>query len=158
MFLTDRKIKLEKPVTKSKFLNDGDGLQLEIKPHGIKLWRYRYTINGKRTHLSLGEYPTVSLKAAREKRDALKSLIAQGIDPRSIKEIPKEEKQNFVSFGDMVKRYLEHYRADRNEKYWQGVESLFRRDVLPIIGNLPIEEINSKQIVIIVQAVQGVEQ
>ena len=155
MFLTDRKIKLEKPATKSKFLNDGGGLQLEIKPHGIKLWRYRCTINGKRTRLSLGEYPAVSLKAAREKRDALKSLIAQGIDPRSIKEIPKEEKQNFVSFGDMVKRYLEHYRADRNEKYWQGVESLFRRDVLPVIGNLPIEVINSKQIVTIVQAVQS---
>lgn len=155
MFLTDRKIKLEKPATKSKFLNDGGGLQLEIKPHGIKLWRYRCTINGKRTRLSLGEYPAVSLKAAREKRDTFKSLIAQGIDPRSVKEIPKEEKQNFVSFGDMVKRYLEHYRADRNEKYWQGVESLFRRDVLPVIGNLPIEEINSKQIVTIVQAVQG---
>ncbi|MCB4743925.1 MAG: hypothetical protein LGB07_03270 [Sulfurovum sp.] len=55
----------------------------------------------------------------------------------------------------MVERYLNHYKADRNEKYWQGVESLFRRDVLPVIGNLLIEEINSKQIVTILQAVQG---
>jgi len=155
MFLTDRKIKLEKPATKSKFLNDGGGLQLEIKPHGIKLWRYRCTINGKRTRLSLGEYPAVSLKAAREKRDELKTLIAQGIDPRTAKETPKEESQSFTSVKDMVEQYLNHYRADRNEKYWQGVESLFRRDVLPIIGNLPIEEINSKQIVTIVQAVQS---
>jgi len=93
MFLTDRKIKLEKPDKKVKFLNDGNGLQLEIKPHGIKLWRYRCTINGKRTRLSLGEYPAISLKAAREKRDELKALIAQGIDPHTVKDTPKEEDQ-----------------------------------------------------------------
>jgi len=153
MFLTDRKIKLEKPATKSKFLNDGGGLQLEIKPHGIKLWRYRCTINGKRTRLSLGEYPAVSLKAARQKRDELKTMIAQGIDPR-IKEETLAAKK-VTTYGDMVEKYLEHYRADRNEKYWQGVESLFRRDVLPVIGKTPINEVDSRQIVMIVQAVQG---
>ena len=155
MKLSDSKIKNTKPGKKIIHLNDGDGLWMEVRPVGSKLWRYRFTFKGKRTRLSLGEYPAVSLKVAREKRDELKTLIVQGINPRTTKETPKDETQAFVSFGDMVKKYLDHYRADRNEKYWQGVESLFKRDVLPIIGKLPIEEINSKQIVTIVQAVQG---
>ena len=58
------------------------------------------------------------------------------------------------TFAVMVDRYLNHYREDRNEKYWEGVESLFRRDAIPIIGEYPIKQIKAKQIIPIVQAVQ----
>ena len=114
MNLSDSKIKNTKPADKIIYLNDGDGLWLEVRPVGSKLWRYRFTFNGKRTRLSLGEYPAVSLKAARQKRDELKALIAQGIDPR-IKEETQAAKK-VTTYGDMVEKYLEHYRADRNEK------------------------------------------
>jgi integrase len=78
--------------------------------------------------------------------------IANGIDPR-IKEEP-EEVQVSKTFAEMVELYLDHYRADRNEKYWEGVESLFRRDANPIIGEIPIDQIIAKQIIPIVKSVQ----
>ena len=154
MKLSDSKIKNTKPGEKTIHLNDGGGLWLEIKPSGSKLWRYRFTFAGKRSRLSLGEYPAISLKAARKHRDELKEMFSIGIDPRLEKQKSKKEDEPFISFKDMVNEYLEHYRSYRNEKYWQGVESLFRRDVVPVVGDLSIEEINSKQIVKIVQAVQ----
>jgi len=152
MFLSDTKVRAAKPGTKTITLNDGGGLQLDVRPTGSKLWRYRCTINGKRTRLSIGEYPAIGLKAARLQRDALKEKIAQGLDPRIEEEptvVPSE------TFAVMVDRYLDHYREDRNEKYWEGVESLFRRDAIPIIGEYPINQIKAKQIIPIVQAVQA---
>jgi len=152
MLLSDTKIKSEKASTKTITLNDGGGLQLEIKPTGSKLWRLRCTIDGKRTRLSIGEYPSVSLKAARAKRNELKEKIANGIDPRIKKETGETEDRK--TFEEMVDLYLDHYRADRNEKYWEGVESLFRRDANPVMGNIPIDQITAKQIIPIVQSVQ----
>ena len=152
MLLSDTKIKTTKPSTKIITLNDGDGLLLEVRPVGSKLWRYRFTYNGKRTRLSLGNYPEVSLKSARTKRDEIKEMVANGIDPR-ITEEPTKEKES-KTFAQMVALYLEHYKEDRNEKYWEGVESLFRRDANPIIGELPIDQIKAKQIIPIVQSVQ----
>jgi len=152
MFLSDTKVRAAKPGTKTIILNDGGGLQLEVRPTGSKLWRYRCTIKGKRTRLSIGEYPAIGLKSARLQRDALKEKIAQGLDPR-IEEEPKVVPSE--TFAVMVDRYLDHYREDRNEKYWEGVESLFRRDAIPIIGEYPIKQIKAKQIIPIVQAVQA---
>jgi integrase len=153
MFLSDTKVRSAKPGTKTITLNDGGGLQLEVKPTGSKLWRYRCTISGTRTRLSIGEYPSISLKAARLQRDALKEQIAQGEDPR-IKEEPTEEAPK-KTFAQMVDLYLDHYREDRNVKYWEGVESLFRRDANPVIGEYPIDQIKAKQIIPIVQSVQA---
>ena len=116
MFLLDTKVRAAKPGTKTITINDGGGLQLEVRPTGTKLWRYRCTIKGKRTRLSIGEYPAIGLKAARLQRDALKEKIAQGLDPR-IKEEPTVVPSE--TFAVMVDRYLDHYREDRNEKYWE---------------------------------------
>lgn len=153
MLLSDTKVRSAKPSTKIITLNDGGGLQLEVRPTGSKLWRLRCTINSTRTRLSIGEYPSISLKAARAKRDEFKEQIAQGVDPR-IKEDPTDEPQS-KTFSEMVDLYLEHYRENRNVKYWEGVESLFTRDANPVIGEYPIDQIKAKQIIPIVQSVQG---
>ena len=89
MKLTDPLIKSIKPADKPKKFTDGGGLNLLVTPSGSKLWRYRYRLNGKESMLSLGDYPTVTLKAARLARDEVKSLLAQGIEafwlePRSM--------------------------------------------------------------------------
>jgi len=79
-------------------ISDGFGLYLLVKPGGSKLWQMAYRFNGKQKKLSFGVYclddqGQVSLAAAREKRDAAKVLIAQGIDPGAAK---KEERQGSV--------------------------------------------------------------
>jgi hypothetical protein len=50
-------------------LFDGGGLYLEVAPAGGKWWRLKYRIAGKEKRLSLGVYPDVGLKLARDRRD-----------------------------------------------------------------------------------------
>jgi hypothetical protein len=87
--LTDTKIKAAKPADKAYTMADGNGLQLLVKPNGSKLWEVRYTVNGKAKRTSIGNYPTISLKDARLKRDDFKQLAANGIDP-----VQKKNKRN----------------------------------------------------------------
>ena len=81
MPLTDVFIRSLKPLEKPYKHFDGGGLYIHVAPTGSKLWRMSYRFAGKGKLLSFGEYPTISLKDAREKREEAKKLLAQGIDP-----------------------------------------------------------------------------
>ena len=70
MPLTDTAIRNAKPGNKPAKLSDGGGLYLEVAPTtGGKWWRLKYRIDGREKRISLGTYPTVSLKEARRRRD-----------------------------------------------------------------------------------------
>ena len=67
MALTDSAIRSAKPLEGSTLkLSDGGGLQLWVVPSGSKLWNIAYRFGGKQLKLSLGAYPAVGLKDARE--------------------------------------------------------------------------------------------
>ena len=96
MALTDTAIKNQKPSDKPQKLFDGGGLFLLIpakrageskatgkgaKAKDAKWWRFKYRFGGSEKLISLGTYPEVSLKDAREKRDEMRKQIAADIDP-----------------------------------------------------------------------------
>jgi len=79
--LSDLKIRKAKQRDKPFRMSDGWGLYLLVRPSGSKAWQFRYQFMCKEKLLSLGTYPTISLAAARKKRDEAKQLLAEGIDP-----------------------------------------------------------------------------
>ena len=79
--LDDRFIQGLKAADKPKKYADGGGLFLFIPASGKKLWRLAYRFDRKAKLLSFGEYPKVSLRAARQRRDEAKALLKNGIDP-----------------------------------------------------------------------------
>lgn len=79
--LTETAIRAAKPAEKPRKLSDGGGLHLLVTIQGTRLWRIHYRYGGKQQTLSLGRYPDVSLKLARERRDEVRKLLADGIDP-----------------------------------------------------------------------------
>src|SRR5277367_6076677 len=81
MSLTDTAIRNAKPGKKAVRLFDERGLYLEVSPAGGKWWRLKYRFAGKEKRLSLGVYPDVSLKEARDRRDECRKLLASGVDP-----------------------------------------------------------------------------
>ena len=81
MPLTDIAIKALKPKDKPYKESDSGGLYLEVAPSGGKWWRLKYRFGGKEKRISLGTYPTISLKDARERRDEAKKLLANSTDP-----------------------------------------------------------------------------
>jgi len=82
MALSDVEIRNAKPKKdKSYKIFDEHGLFLAVPASGAKLWRFRYKLAGKEKVLALGQYPTVSLKEARAKRDDARRLLSDGSDP-----------------------------------------------------------------------------
>ena len=79
--LTDTFLRNVKPADRPKKYGDSGGLFIYVSVTGSRLWRMAYRFDGKSKLLSFGEYPTVSLKEARERRDEAKKLLARDIDP-----------------------------------------------------------------------------
>lgn len=81
--LTPSAVANAKPQAKPYKLADERGMYLLVRPDGARWWRfdYRRPDSGKRNTLSLGTYPDVSLRKARDKRDEARKLVADGTDP-----------------------------------------------------------------------------
>jgi hypothetical protein len=81
MPLSDSAIREAKPRDKAYKLSDSEGLYLEVSTSGAKLWRWKFRFHGKEKKLAIGIYPAITLKQAREKRNAAKADLALGKDP-----------------------------------------------------------------------------
>ncbi|MFB3042577.1 MAG: tyrosine-type recombinase/integrase, partial [Candidatus Poribacteria bacterium] len=87
--LTATKIKNTRPKDRAFKLYDSKGLFLLVNPNGKMYWRYRYQYNNKAKTLSLGPYPLVSLKSARDERDEMFLVLKKGIDPSAERKLAK---------------------------------------------------------------------
>jgi len=64
-------------------------------------WRLKYCYAGKERGISLGAYPAVSLKDARERRDEAKRLRARGVDPSAKRQMAKiAQVETFKAIAD----------------------------------------------------------
>jgi hypothetical protein len=81
MPLGERDIEAAEARTRPYKLADGGGLTLLVQPTGAKWWRFRYRVDGREKMLSLGTYPDVPVRKARQLRDDARSLLAEGVDP-----------------------------------------------------------------------------
>ena len=90
----DTTIKAIKPGDPRARLNDGQGLYLLLfVKGGAHGWRFDYSIGGRRKTLSLGTYPTPSLKLARQKADEYRKLVAEGTDPSDTRKAAKTQQR-----------------------------------------------------------------
>ncbi len=91
--LTDAHCRNAKPRDKLYRLSDFNGLYLEVKPNGVKAWRYRYKLNDKSSLFSLGNYPSIGLAEAREKCEEARKLVKQGINPAQNRQLEKFKRE-----------------------------------------------------------------
>jgi hypothetical protein len=99
--LSESRIRTAKPAAKPYKLFDERGLFLLVTPAGGRLWRFRYRLGGVEKLLSLGAYPDVPLKRAREKRDDARKLVADGVDPSARRQAERSAAANtFVAVGE----------------------------------------------------------
>jgi integrase len=157
MALNDVTIRNVKPNGRAFKLKDSDGLFLDVRPSGKKIWRVRYWIKQKENTLTLGEYPAISLKDARVMRDEARKLIVVGIRPESPKHAnssSQEQLQN--TFANIAQEWLEQRRREqRSEKTLSGVESRLRRLVLPFIGNMEMDQIQAPTLLQVIKRIEA---
>jgi len=105
--LTKQQIEALKPKERLYKISDGDMLYIFTSPTGRKSWKVLYTFEGKKGTLTLGEYPIISIKDARLKRDTIKAQLANGTNPNQEKKLAKQKRLGSMSFGELLEQYLE---------------------------------------------------
>jgi hypothetical protein len=153
--LTDTKVKALKPESKAYKVSDGAGLYLLVNPTGSKLWRLKYRIHGAEKVLSIGAYPDISIKMAREQRDEARRVIAQGGDPMADRKAAKVAERIALnnSFESIARTWWAAWSAHRAERHATYVIRRLEADVFPAIGDRPVAEIQAPELVDMVRTI-----
>ena len=156
MPLNDTYIRSLKPDLKPRKYFDGGGLFLFIPTSGSKLWRMAYRFNGKSKLLSFGEYPTVSLRDARARREEAKQLIAKDIDPsehkREVRQAKIDAERN--SFENIAREWHEIRMAEFSEKHQGTVMYRLETYIFPAIGKVGITKLETQDIMAVVKPLE----
>lgn len=157
MPLTDPAIRNAKPTDKPRKLSDEKGLFLLITPGGGKWWRLKYRFGGKEKMLSLGVYPDVGLKDARERRDQARKQLSVGVDPgehrKALKSAKVERAAN--SFEVVAREWFAKFAPTWNENHGNRIIRRLERDIFPWIGGRPIAEVTASELLATVQRIEN---
>jgi len=156
MALTDKTVRAAKHSQKSVRLFDGGGLYLEIAPKGGKWWRLKYRFAGKEKRLSLGVYPHVALKQARERRDEAKRLLANAIDPSEQRKAHRDAviERAANSFEAVALEWITSFSKKWSKDYSDKILCRLKNNVFPHVGGRSIAEITSKEMLAVLRKVE----
>lgn len=149
--LTNTQVEKAKSKDKNYSLSDGKGLYLSVTTKNSKLWRLNYTkpFTKKRTEISLGKYPEISLAQARKIRDEYLELLAQDIDPKIYRqnivdeEISKRENTLRAAAEKWREKKSLEVQPKTMEKNWARLE----KHIFSKIGDVPVAEITPRMVI-----------
>jgi integrase len=148
--LNEARIRAAKPKEKPYKLRDGRGLHLLVTPRGTRLWRLRFRHVGRESMVSLGAYPDVSLKVARERREDARKLVASGVDPASQRRAERAGLEN--TFEGIALEWLEKQQfapATLEKAKWT-----FRELIFPRLGSRPIATVTAPEVLAVLQRIE----
>jgi integrase len=165
---TDVIVRNIKPTDATFRLSDGDGLYLLIKPNGAKWWRLDYSIGGKRKTLSIGVYPDTGLKAARDKADEARQLVAAGTDPSDVRKANKAQQAKALeadrriadglpavdSFEEVGREWFAKFSTEWAPSHADKVIRRLERDIFPWMGKRPIASINAPELLSVLRRIE----
>ena len=157
MSLTDTAIRATKPHKAPIKLSDGKGLYLLVTPAGGKWWRLDYRFAGKRKTLSMGVYPDVSLKDARDRRDAARKLLADGTDPGENRKAQKSARSDQAanSFEVISREWYAKHAPNWVAQHGDRIIRRFERDIFPWVGAQPITEVTAPDLLAVIRRIEN---
>jgi integrase len=122
---------------------DQNGLFLHVRPSGAKKWLQRYTFNGRRREIGLGSAKIVSVAVARKKAHHNLILVSEGKDPIA----EKAQDKVIPNFEKAAREVYEANRSTwRNAKHAAQFITTLETYAFPVIGKMPVDEINTSHI------------
>lgn len=138
-------------------LHDGGGLYLWVYADGRKYWRLRYRIAGVEKSLSLGVYPTTSLKKARLRRDKERERLEANLDPAA--ERRAEKARRTVAAANSFEAVAREWYAKQAKHWVPGhADDVLRRlesNVFPTLGRRPISEIDAPELLASIRPIEA---
>jgi integrase len=157
MRLSTAKIQNATAQKKTVRLFDGRGLYLEIAPTGSRWWRFKYRFAGMEKRISLGVYPDVGLKKARDRRDEMRKLVADGIDPSAARKQQKLMALDATAntFEAVAREWFEKHSANWEASYSVKLLARLEANVFPWLGDRPIRDIKPPELLSVLRRVES---
>lgn len=159
MALTHSQVSNAKPKTKVYKLFDGGGLYLLIKPTGYKAWKYDYRVEETRGTYTIGQYPDIPLKDAREEHRKAREYVAKGIHPKEIKEAQRVD-------ADLSSKRFSHYANEWLERQhiaastYKDLKQRIDKNLIPFLDKKRVNEFTTLDLLHIMRKMsdRGVEE
>ncbi len=154
--LTDTTLRAAKGTGKIQKLSDGGGLYLFISANGGKAWRVKYRFEGKEKTLSLGQYPHVTLIAARKFLAEAKEQLAHGIDPSIQKKARKEaiRTKRTNSFEIIAREWYENIKGTWSITHAKKTLARLENDLIPLLGSMAISDITAPKLLDVLRKIE----
>lgn len=162
--LTELELKSLRPDSKGKTIYDDGNLRGTVrtlkdgKVSVSFVWRYVY--EGKKKPLACGTWPNVPLSKIRKNRDEARQILEEGKDPAIERKTGKleimvsqqaamaalEEQLALATVQDLFERWVKLELCQRKETSRAELTRSFKKDVLPVIGNIPAEKVTKAHV------------
>jgi integrase len=132
---------------------DGGNLWLQVTPGG-RSWLFRYRWGQKQREMGLGAVSEIPLSEARARASICRRLVREGVDPieRRRALAATEEPAKRSTFKDAAQRYFDAKKAGwRSAKHTVQFPNTMRDYVYPIIGEMPVQEIDTDRVLKILE-------
>ncbi len=155
--LTDLQIRNLVTREKPYKVSDGASLYVLVSPSGLRAWRWKYRFGGKEKLLALGTYPSTSLADARLAKDQAKLKVAAGIDPSEERKDAKlaQLSAHETSFEAVARAWHKVWSIEKHARYAEDVLSRLERNAFPRLGHRDIANIEAKDVVRMMEHIQG---
>lgn len=118
---------------------DSNGLAALVRPSGQISFILRFRWNGKQQTHTLGQYPSISLKEARERATQCRKWLADGFDPRQQTRLEKQANKEKLT----TRQAIEFWLTDSETAAAENYRKQFEKHVFPFLGNLPIDQLDT---------------
>ncbi len=144
--LTVKALENLKPGEARREVPDGliRGLFFILQPTGKASWAVRYRSGRQTRKLTLGTYPAIDLKAARELASHALVKVASGDDPAAEKQAAKKSERPAADrdlVEKVVETFIERY-AKANTRSWRETERILKKDVVGSWKGRHLSEVN----------------
>ena len=148
--LTETTIKQLQRAAKPYKRFDEKGLYLIVTPDGGRWWRFKYRLAGREKLLSLGTWPDVPLRRAREKRDEARRLVADGVDPSA------ERQAKRAAQVETFEALAREWRAKQRYSPKTAVKAdwLLEDLIYPFIGSRQVREITAPDVLAVLRRLE----
>ncbi|WP_426575749.1 tyrosine-type recombinase/integrase [Xenorhabdus stockiae] len=144
--LSDKKLKAlyGKKRESIEFFADGAGLSAKASKAGGISWVFTYRLDGKTLNrLTIGRYPDMPLKQARETRDKCRNWLASGKDPKLQFNLTMQESLKPVTVKDAIEYWIEHYGRDNRVNIETVIHQL-EKHIYPYIGEMALSDCETR--------------
>jgi integrase len=151
--LSEARIRASRPKDRLYKVFDERGLFLLTTPSGGRLWRFRYRLGGVEKLLTLGAYPDVSLKRAREKRDDARKLVADDVDPSAKRQAEKTAQAD--TFEAIGTEWLNLQKTKLVAETISILEARLKTYLFPYLGSRPISAIPVQELLAVLRRIEA---